>query len=80
MNIHWNVHKPVVQRIGKRVKTVKTWTAESTECLRGCFDCTDWQTFYDSTSDLNELVDVNAFYVPYSVDVLIPRKTDHCVS
>ena len=65
------MHKPVVQRIEKTVKTVKTWTAERTVCLRGCFDCTDLQVFYDSTSDLNELVDVFSSYVTCCVDMLV---------
>ena len=56
------------------MKTVKTWTAESTQCLRGCFDWTDWQMFYDSTSDLNKLVRMISSYVAYCVDVLIPTK------
>ena len=56
------------------MRTVKTGTAGSTECLRGCSDCTDWQMFYDSTSDLNELADVISSYVTYCVDGLIPAE------
>ena len=52
------VYRPVVQRMKKIMKTVKCWTAESIECLRGCFDFSDWQIFYDSTSESNEHVDV----------------------
>jgi len=39
--------------------------------LRGCFDCTDWRLFYDSTSDQNELVVVISSYVTRCVDMLI---------
>ena len=59
------VYKPVVPRFEKIIRTVQTWTAESIECLRGCFDCTDWHMFYDSTSNLTELVDVISSYVTY---------------
>ena len=64
---------PVVQRLQKIVKTVKSWSAESIDCLRG-FDCTDWQMFYDSTSDLNDLADVISSYVTHSDNILIPAK------
>ena len=53
---------------------MKCWTAESIESLRGCFDYTDWQMFYDSSSDLNEFVDVISSYVTHCVDMLIPTK------
>ena len=72
------IYRPVVQRTKKIVKTVKCWTAESIECLRGCFDCTDWQMFYDSTSELNELVDVISSYVTHCVDILIQLNRPLC--
>ena len=42
--------------------------------MRGCFDSTDWQIFYDSTSDLNELVDVISSHVTHYVHMLIPTE------
>ena len=68
------VYKPVVQRLEKVVKTLRSWTADSIEQLQGCFDCTDWTIFYDSTHDLNELVDAITSYISFCVDTIIPTK------
>ncbi|XP_071948767.1 uncharacterized protein [Antedon mediterranea] len=65
---------PVIQRKDKIVKTVKLWTLDSIERLRGCFECTDWQVFYESSPNLNEMADVITSYVNYCVDSVIPKK------
>ncbi|KAK7505570.1 hypothetical protein BaRGS_00003315, partial [Batillaria attramentaria] len=59
---------PVCQRVQRVVKTVKVWTASSIACLQGCFDCTDWEVFYDACRTLDELVDTVTAYIRFCVD------------
>ena len=56
------------------VKTVKCWSNDNKDLLRGCFDCTDWSVFCDTTTDLNEAVDTVNDYIKFCVDMLIPEK------
>ena len=39
-------------------KSVKVWTTESEDELRGCYECTDWNVLIDSCADVNEAADV----------------------
>ena len=42
--------------------------------LQGCFDCTMWEVFEDSSSDLDELTDVVSDHVSFCVES-VPNKT-----
>ncbi len=44
------------------------------DCLRGCFDCTAWHVFMDTTEDLNELNDVVTDYINFCVANVIKTK------
>ncbi len=56
------------------MKTVKTWSEDSISSLQACFDCTDWQCFYDAWNDINELTDIESSYITFCVDLVIPTK------
>ena len=56
-------------------KTVKIWNSESREALRGCFECTDWQVFRDSSESLDEFTDVVTSYISFCESTVIPTKT-----
>lgn len=53
------------------VKTVNAWTNDSIETLKGCFLCTDWDTF----SDEDNVTEVTTDYIKFCVDTVIPKKT-----
>lgn len=59
-----------LKRGNVQTKTVKSWTDDAIERLRGYFDCTIWNVFMDSSVDIDELNDV----VSYCVDSVIPEK------
>ena len=42
--------------------------------LRGCFECTTWETFYDSCSSVSDLVDTVTDYMNFCVDTILPKK------
>lgn len=65
----------ITQREGKVVsKQVKNWTENSSLTLQGCMDCTDWNVFVDSSSDLDELTDFVSSWVSYCEDIVTPGK------
>ena len=68
------LYKPVFQRLQPLVKTVKNWTADSIESLKGCFECTDWDMFYNGCANVNELADVISSYISFCVNRIIPTK------
>ena len=55
-------------------KSVKVWTTESEDELRGCYECTDWNVLTDSCADVNEAADV-CDYIRIFEDMIIPTKT-----
>lgn len=57
------------------IKIVKQWTDESVERLRGCFDCTVWDIFVNTSKNLEELTSVVTDYIRFCVDCIIPEKT-----
>ncbi len=54
-------------------KTVKVWTEEALDQLKGCFECTQWETF-EQTDNLDEFSTVVTDYINYCVDTIIPVK------
>ena len=62
--------EPVVQ------KSVKIWSTECVEQLKGCFECTDWNVglFVDSCEHINDTPDVITDYIPFCEDMIIPKK------
>ncbi len=49
------------------------------DCLRGCFDCTAWHVFMDTTEDLNELNDVVTDYIHFCVANVIKQNVLKCI-
>ena len=68
-------YRSVVQRDPPVTKTVRDWSKESVNVLKGCFDCTEWGVFVDSSDDVCELSDVVSEYIMFCEDCVIPRKT-----
>ena len=59
------VYKSVLKSLPVVKKTVKVWDEKSSDSLRGCFECTDWNVFYESCEDVEELNDVVTDYVKF---------------
>ena len=48
------------------------WNEDSTARLQGCFDCTNWDVFWDSCDSPDEFTDVLTSYVSFCVDTVVP--------
>ena len=68
-------YKQRLKRIKPTVKTIKVWNEDAEVSLQGCFDCTDWEVFYESSNSIEELVDVISEYILFCEDTVVPTKT-----
>ena len=50
-------YRPLVQRVPPVTRTIKEWSDAAAEKLRDSLDCTDWDVFVYSSSDLSELIE-----------------------
>ena len=55
-------------------KTVKVWTEEATEKLRGCFESTTWDIFREN-SNLDQYTEAVMDYIKFCENICLPEKT-----
>ncbi|XP_067658336.1 uncharacterized protein [Haliotis asinina] len=55
-------------------KIIRTWTEDSLEQLKGCFECTNWAVFLENAENIDDLVDTVTSYINFCVDLVIPVK------
>ena len=69
-------YRPIVELVKAIMKSVKNWTVDNIECLKGCFEWTEWDMFYSACDLLDELSTTitDYRYVCFCVDVVIPTK------
>ncbi|GFN84896.1 reo_6 protein [Plakobranchus ocellatus] len=60
--------KPVTQ-------TSLSWTDSAVEALQDCFEQTDWTTFLDQSTNLQEYSEIVCDYIKFCENVCLPRKT-----
>ena len=48
---------------------------QSPETLTKHFECTNWDTFFDSSDTIDETVDVISEYINFCVDTIVPVKS-----
>ena len=70
---------PIVHRRPATTKSVRVWSDEACEQLKGCFDCTDWSIFYDD-NDVDIITDHVTSYINFCVNSVIPCKVIRCFS
>ncbi|KAK0141045.1 RNA-directed DNA polymerase from mobile element jockey [Merluccius polli] len=54
--------------------TVKVWTNDKLEELKGCFLCTDWDIFLKDT-DIDSATEATTDYINFCIESVIPTKT-----
>ena len=69
------VYKQKLKTDKPTVKHVKQWTDSAVDTLQGCFDCTDWAMFKDTSTDLDEYTDVVCDYITFCENVCVPTKS-----
>ena len=64
-----------MQREPTVTRTIKEWSDDAVEKLKGSLDCTDWDVFVDSSSDINQLTESVCGYIDFCVECTITQKT-----
>ena len=65
-----------MKREKARTHSVRVWDHDNSETLRRCFDCTDWQVFYDGCFDnVDEIANTVVSYVQFCKQNVIQTKT-----
>ena len=68
-------YKPVVQQHPVTVRTVRKWSPEAMETLRGALEATDWDALYEPHGeDIDGLTDCVSEYIGFCIDNTIPTK------
>ena len=68
------LYRQKIKREKPKTKTIKMYTTEAVEALKGCYDCTDWSVFTESSQSLDEATEVVSDYINFCVDLVIPTK------
>ncbi|ELT90693.1 hypothetical protein CAPTEDRAFT_211531 [Capitella teleta] len=63
-----------LERQKPMIKTIRQWTEDTAEQLGGCFACTDWNIFEDTTTNINEYTNVITDYIKFCEETIIPTK------
>ncbi len=56
-------------------KDIQVWTTNSVEQLQDCFDDTDWDLFFNTGKDMNEITDTISAYIQFCEKNMIGTKT-----
>ncbi|CAJ1081508.1 uncharacterized protein LOC121656906 [Xyrichtys novacula] len=73
------LYKPVVQQHPVTVKTVRKWSHEAMETLRGALEATDWDALYEPHGeDIDGMTDCISEYIGFCIDNTIPTKEVRC--
>ncbi len=68
-------YKAVVKKTKPVTKEIQVWSDKSKEQLRDCFDDTNWDIFFESCQDLDELTDTITSYIKFCEDYVLETKT-----
>ena len=68
-------YKQQLKCVTPTVITVKQWSLDAVESLRGCFECTDWGVFKEAAADIHEYTETVSDYITFCEGLCIPTKT-----
>lgn len=68
-------YKAMLKRTKPVIKQIQTWSGTNKDQLRDCFDNTNWDTFFESCQDGNELTDTLTTYIKFCEDCVSETKT-----
>lgn len=68
-------YKQLLKTEKPRVDTISVWSYNSMEGLKACFECTDWDVFFEANQDANELTDTITSYIQWCKAMYIENKS-----
>ena len=67
-------YRQLVKRERPQTRIVKKWDVNSTEALRGCFETTDWDVFFEDETDNDKLTDSITSYIMFCEDNVVQSE------
>lgn len=67
-------YRQLVKRERPHTRVIRQWDADSTEALRGCFDSTDWDVFFQNETDNDRLTDSITSYIQFCENNVVNKK------
>ena len=67
-------YRQQVKREGPKTRVVRQWNHDTAETLRGCYEMTDWNVFFDDEENLDTISDSITSYILFCEDNVIPKK------
>lgn len=67
-------YRSVFKSSKPEIRTVKVWSDDKIEELKGCFLSTDWDVFLKE-ADIDRATESTTAYISFCVDSIIPQKT-----
>lgn len=68
-------YRQKLKSVKKTSKSIRSWSIDAIETLKGCFECTNWDIFSAACDSLDELTDTVMSYVKFCEEICIPTKT-----
>ena len=69
------IYKQLIKREEPKTRKIKVWNNETTETLKGCFDCTNWGVFFNQENDIDVIVESISDYINFCENNVIIEKT-----
>ena len=63
-----------MKREGPKTRVIRQWNQEATETLRGCFEATDWDVFFENEHNLDTISDSITSYISFCEETFVPKK------
>lgn len=67
-------YRQQVKRERPQTRVIWQWDDDSTETLRGCFEATDWDVFFQDETDNDRLTDAITSYVQFCEENVVATK------
>ena len=68
-------YKPVLKKTKPELKTIKQWSEEALETLRGCLEDINWNIFIENCPDIDDLTSTVNAYILFCEESIVPKKT-----
>ena len=69
------LYRPQIRTACIIKKTIKIWTPENIDQLKGCFEYTDWGVMIESSTSIDQATDVITSYIRFCEDNIVSKKS-----
>ena len=67
-------YRQLVKREGPKTRIIRKWDHDTAETMRGCFEGTNWDIFYENEDDLDTITDSITSYICFCEENIVQTK------